>query len=82
MNNSLTYPTRTETAMLYDRLLCAGVVNVLVACEESDEVRGRFEAKGFNAVSCDLQPNRNPKAKHYQSRYFLYTVLYHVFINL
>jgi hypothetical protein len=39
---------------------------ILIACEESDEVRCRFEAYGFDAWSCDLQPNRNPKAKHYQ----------------
>lgn len=39
---------------------------ILIACEESDEVRSRFEAYGFDAWSCDLQPNRNPKAKHYQ----------------
>jgi site-specific DNA-cytosine methylase len=43
---------------------------VLVACEESDEVRGRFEALGFDAWSCDLQPNRNPNAKHYQGNIF------------
>ena len=43
---------------------------VLVACEESDEVRGRFEALGFDAWSCDLQPNRNPNAKHYQGSVF------------
>ena len=43
---------------------------VLVACEESDEVRGRFEALGFDAWSCDLQPNRNPNAKHYQGDVF------------
>ena len=39
--------------------------NILVACEESDEVRSRFEKLGFNAWSCDLQPNRNPNAKHF-----------------
>lgn len=43
---------------------------VLIACEESDEVRGRFEALGFDAWSCDLQPNRNPNAKHYQGSVF------------
>jgi site-specific DNA-cytosine methylase len=43
---------------------------ILIACEESDEVRGRFEALGFDAWSCDLQPNRNPKAKHYQCSVF------------
>jgi site-specific DNA-cytosine methylase len=39
---------------------------ILIACEESDEVRSRFAALGFDAWSCDLQPNRNPFAKHYQ----------------
>lgn len=43
---------------------------ILIACEESDEVRSRFEAKGFDAWSCDLQPNRNPNAKHYQGDVF------------
>lgn len=45
-------------------------MKILIACEESDEVRGRFENKGFDAWSCDLQPNRNPKAKHYQGNIF------------
>ncbi len=45
-------------------------MRVLVACEESDEVRGRFERLGFDAWSCDLQPNRNPRAKHYQGDIF------------
>lgn len=44
----------------------AGSLKILFACEESDEVRGRFEAMGFDAWSCDLQPSRNPKAKHLQ----------------
>ena len=48
---------------------CYGI-NILIACEESDEVRGRFEAMGFNAWSCDLQPNRNPNAKHFKSSVF------------
>lgn len=43
---------------------------ILIACEESDEVRGRFEALGFDAWSCDLQENRNPNAKHYQGNVF------------
>lgn len=47
-------------------VLSAGVSRILVACEESDEVRSRFEALGWDAWSCDLQPNRNPKAKHFQ----------------
>lgn len=45
-------------------------MKILIACEESDEVRGRFEALGFDAWSCDLQPNRNPDAKHYQASVF------------
>lgn len=45
-------------------------MNALISCEESDEVRGRFEQMGFNAWSCDLQPNRNPNAKHYQGSVF------------
>jgi hypothetical protein len=43
---------------------------ILIACEESDEVRGRFEQLGFDAWSCDLQENRNPNAKHYQGDVF------------
>lgn len=45
-------------------------MKVLIACEESDEVRGRFEKLGFDAWSCDLQPNRNFNAKHYQGSVF------------
>jgi site-specific DNA-cytosine methylase len=43
---------------------------ILIACEESDEVRGRFEKLGFDDWSCDLQENRNPKAKHYKGDIF------------
>ena len=43
---------------------------ILIACEESDEVRGRFEKLGFDAWSCDFQENRNPKAKHYKGNVF------------
>jgi hypothetical protein len=43
---------------------------ILIACEESDEVRGRFEKLGFDAWSCDLQENRNPNAKHYKGDIF------------
>lgn len=43
---------------------------ILIACEESDEVRGRFEKLGFDAWSCDIQPNRNIDAKHYQCDVF------------
>jgi hypothetical protein len=59
----------TSATLAQNRLLGAGF-RVLVACEESDEVRGRFEALGFDAWSCDLQPNRNPNAKHYQGNVF------------
>lgn len=45
-------------------------LKILIACEESDEVRGRFEKLGFNAWSCDLQENRNPNAKHYKGDVF------------
>lgn len=45
-------------------------MRILIACEESDEVRGRFEKLGFEAWSCDLQANRNPNAKHYQGSIF------------
>lgn len=40
-------------------------IKILVACEESDEVRGRLDALGFDAWSCDLQESRNPNPKHY-----------------
>lgn len=59
----------TSSPTIANTMLGAGF-RVLVACEESDEVRGRFEAVGFDAWSCDLQPNRNPKAKHYQGNVF------------
>ena len=45
-------------------------MRILIACEESDEVRGRFEKLGFDAWSCDIQENRNPHAKHYQCSIF------------
>jgi site-specific DNA-cytosine methylase len=45
-------------------------MRVLIACEESDEVRGRFEKLGFDAWSCDIQPNRNANAKHLQCNLF------------
>jgi hypothetical protein len=45
-------------------------IKVWVACEESDEVRGRLDAIGFDAWSCDLQNNRNPNAKHYKGSVF------------
>ena len=43
---------------------------ILIACEESDEVRGRFEKLGFDAWSCDIQANRNINANHYQCDVF------------
>ena len=45
-------------------------LRILIACEESDEVRGRFEKIGFDAWSCDLQDNRNQNAKHYKGNVF------------
>jgi hypothetical protein len=45
-------------------------IKILIACEESDEVRDRFERMGFDAWSCDLQENRNRNAKHYQGNVF------------
>lgn len=31
-------------------------INILIACEESQEVANAFRSLGFNAFSCDLQP--------------------------
>lgn len=45
-------------------------MRILIACEESDEVRSRFERIGFDAWSCDLQPNRSGTDKHYQGDVF------------
>lgn len=45
-------------------------MRILIGCEESDEVRSKFENLGFDAWSCDLQPNRNKTAKHYQGNIF------------
>jgi hypothetical protein len=45
-------------------------LSILIACEESDEVRYRFEQLGFDAWSCDLQENRNPTAKHFNGDVF------------
>jgi site-specific DNA-cytosine methylase len=69
MNRNTNVDVSTTATLAQNCLLGAGF-RVLVACEESDEVRGRFEALGFDAWSCDLQPNRNPKAKHYQGDIF------------
>jgi site-specific DNA-cytosine methylase len=43
---------------------------ILIGCEESDEVRGRFEKLGYDAWSCDIKENRNKNAKHYQEDIF------------
>jgi hypothetical protein len=45
-------------------------MRILIACEESDEVRSRFELLGFDAWSCDMQENRNPNAKHFKGNVF------------
>lgn len=45
-------------------------IKILIGCEESDTVRFEFQKLGFYAVSCDLQPNRNPNANHYQGNIF------------
>jgi site-specific DNA-cytosine methylase len=39
---------------------------ILIACEESDQVRSRYEKMGFDAWSCDIQPNRTNTKKHLQ----------------
>lgn len=70
MQNRITTAELLPNATLAQNHLLGAGFRVLVACEESDEVRGRFEAVGFDAWSCDLQPNRNPKAKHYQGNVF------------
>lgn len=44
-------------------------MKVLIACEESGEVRDRFTKLGHYAVSCDLQPSRT-KGNHYQGSVF------------
>lgn len=44
-------------------------MRILVACEESGEVRDRFTAKGHDVTSCDLQPSRT-EGKHYQGSVF------------
>ena len=40
-------------------------MKVLVACEYSGRVRDAFQAKGHEAMSCDLLPTESPGA-HYQ----------------
>lgn len=44
-------------------------MRVLVACEESGEVREAFRANGHDAVSCDLLPSARP-GPHYQCDIF------------
>jgi hypothetical protein len=44
-------------------------MKILLACEESGEVRDRFTELGHDATSCDLQPSRIP-GKHYQGSVF------------
>lgn len=41
-------------------------IRVLVACEFSGVVRGAFEARGFDAWSCDLLPAEDGSNRHYQ----------------
>ncbi len=47
----------------------AGVVRVLVGCEESGAVRDAFIGAGHAAMSCDLLPTRTP-GPHYQGSVF------------
>ncbi len=44
----------------------AGKIRLLVACEESGTVRTEFLARGFDAYSCDLQPDRQGSNRHMQ----------------
>ena len=44
-------------------------MNVLVACEESGEVRDAFLERGHRALSCDLLPTAKP-GPHYQGDVF------------
>lgn len=41
-------------------------IKVLIACECSGTVRNAFEARGFNAWSCDLKPSEVPTNRHIQ----------------
>ena len=68
--NRITYDEMMQVSPTIANAMLGEGFRVLIACEESDEVRSRFEAYGFDAWSCDLQPNRNPKAKHYQGNVF------------
>jgi site-specific DNA-cytosine methylase len=55
----------TTPGMEYDRVLPAGVLRVLVACEYSGTVREAFKALGHDAMSCDLLDTEIP-GKHYK----------------
>jgi site-specific DNA-cytosine methylase len=55
----------TTPGMEYDRVLPAGVLRVLVACEYSGLVREAFKALGHDAMSCDLLDTEMP-GKHYK----------------
>src|SRR5689334_20917904 len=39
-------------------------LNILIACEESGEVRRRFRELGHNAYSCDLKPAADGSPHH------------------
>jgi len=45
-------------------------MRVLVACEYSGTVRDAFNAKGHEAMSCDLLPSESPAGIHYQGDVF------------
>lgn len=45
-------------------------INVLVACESSGHVREAFRRRGFDAVSCDLQPADDGSEHHIQGDVF------------
>lgn len=45
-------------------------MRVLVACEYSGTVRDAFNAKGHEAMSCDLLPSESPNGLHYQGDVF------------
>lgn len=44
----------------------AGTIRILIACEESGTVREEFLARGYDAYSCDLQPDRKGSNRHMQ----------------
>lgn len=45
-------------------------MKVLIACEESGEVRDRFTLLGHDVLSCDLQPSLTGGGAHYQGSVF------------